>query len=117
LVTDSANRHDSRLLASTLDSALVPLPAHAELLVDAAYRGPRCARETAEYRLRLSVTDKTRAATKRRSPIERTHKNFNHWRGVKTRVLRLQRRWTALLQLAAAIITFRATSHRIATST
>jgi transposase len=123
LIITGANRHDSILLDPTLESSLVELEVGAEIDLDRAYRGKPCEDVAAKHGLKIHVTPPkaqgrvTRAARCRRSPIERLHQKFNLWRGVKVRVIRADWRWLALLQLDAAMITFRATSFRIANST
>ncbi len=117
LVAEAANRADSVLLGPTLDSSLVPLPEGATVAMDKGYRGAPVRDACASRGLRAHVPEEpTRGERRRRSPVERAFRKLCCFGGIKVRRLRLARRWRALLQLAAAIITFRATSHRIARS-
>ncbi len=121
IVTGAANSHDTKFVEQTLDSSLVPLPEGATLELDRGYRGPATAEIVAKKGLKLHIPGKDRLerrlAARKRRPIECTHQKFNCWHGIKVRVLRLDRRWDALVDLAAAFVVFRATSCRIATST
>jgi len=84
---------------------------------DAGYTGKPVAKRCASMGLASRCDERDSKPRPKRTAVECAHSKFNRFRGIKVRVLRLTRRWQALLELAAAIITFRATSHRLATST
>jgi putative transposase len=117
IVVAGANDHDSPLLGPTIDSSLVELEAGAEIDLDRAYRGYPTMVAAQSRGFKSHVPEASLRSRSRRYPIECLHQKFNLWRGIKIRVLRSSKRWLALLQLAAAFIVFRATSHRLATNT
>jgi transposase len=117
VVIVGANRHDSPLFGPTLDASLVALPAGAQFELDRGYRGAPVQTAATERGFVAVIREAGVRTRSKRYPIECALSKFNRYRGIKIRVLRKASRWLALLQWAAAIITFRLTSKRLATST
>lgn len=113
IAVSGANAGDRSLVAETLDTAMIDLPLAVILSLDAGYTGARTRQIIMDRGLVCVVSSRAEPASWLRSPIECAHSLFNRYRGLKVRVLRLASRWLASLQLAAAIITFRATSRGV----
>ncbi len=114
--------HDSKLLASTLDSIVVerPEPSTVEqhLCADAGYKGKPCMEATLErgykphIRQRREEAEEIKkvAGTKaRRWVVERTHSWLNRWRKLLVSFEKTEKSYVALLLLAAALICWRKT--------
>src|SRR5690606_27121936 len=93
LVAAGANRHDSKLLAPTLDSVVVDRPAPEAvkqgLCADAGYMGQPCMEGARERGYEPHIKQRREEAAElrtvpgakaRRWVVERTHSWFNRWR-------------------------------------
>lgn len=118
LVVAGANRHDSKLLAATLDAVQVPRPTSGvqNLCADAGYKGEP-ARLIIEARAYLPHVKqrKEEAVAKqaghkaRRWVVERTHSWLNRSRKLLVSFEKSEASYRALLSLAAALICWRQT--------
>ena len=120
-VIDGANRHDSKLVESTLGAMVVerPVPtpeAPQHLCLDKGYdyefvrQIVRHLHYTDHIRSRGEEASKARPVgyKPRRWVVERSHSWLNRFRGILTRWEKKARNYMAMLHLACALITFRA---------
>ncbi len=118
LAIDGANRNDRVLVEATIKSSPVSI-AGAILSVDAGYNGKPFQALARSHDLIPLVCLKYKESKPclglqlHRSPVEQLHRKHNHFRGIKMRAVRRADHWLALLHLASAIITFRATSRGV----
>ena len=124
MAIDGANRHDSKMVANTIESIPVPRPeptrkAPQGLCLDKGYDYDRVrdlVREfgyTAHIRARGEEAQaiKREAGFKaRRWVVERTHSWMNRFRRILTRWEKKAANYLGLLHLVCAIITYRAIS-------
>jgi transposase len=115
-----ANRHDSKLLAATLDQVMVARPAAGlqHLCADAGYKGePALQAIQARGYLPHVRQRKEEAAAKREQPsfkarrwvVERTHSWLNRSRKLLVSFEKSEASYRALLSLAAALICWKQT--------
>ncbi len=122
LVVAGANRHDSKLLAVTLDSIVVERPASDEvnqhLCADAGYKGKPCTKAARERGYRAHIKQRREEAAEiraipgakaRRWVVERTHSWLNRWRKLLVSFEKSAASYIGLLSLAAALICWRQT--------
>lgn len=122
LVVAGANEHDSKLLASTLDSIVVerPTPSDIEqhLCADAGYKGKPCMEVTLERGYKPHIKQRREEAAEiktvpgakaRRWVVERTHSWLNRWRKLLVSFEKSEKSYFGLLSLAAALICWRQT--------
>jgi transposase len=121
LVVTGANVHDSKGLELVLDAIVVKRPnpprrRSKHLCADAAYTGTKHAQTMQRHGyIPHVVSRKQEATSKRRNPhhtarrwvVEVCHSWFNRFRKLLVRYEKLDRSFTALNHLAAAIIAFR----------
>jgi len=120
LVVAGANRHDSKLLAPTLDSIVVERPAPSggkqHLCADAGYMGKPCMKTARERGCEPHIKQRREeaagiravpAAKARRWVVERTHSWPNRWRKLLVSFEKTEASYTGLLSLAAALICWR----------
>lgn len=122
LVVAGANRHDSKLLAATLDSIVVERPApdaiKQHLCADAGYKGKPCLKAAGDRGYKPHIrprreeameTKTVPGAKARRWVVERTHSWLNRWRKLLVSFEKTEASYTGLLSLAAALICWRKT--------
>lgn len=120
LVVAGANRHDSKLLESTLDQVVVNRPAEGvqHLCADAGYKGEpvRQAVQARGYvphvkqrKEEIEAKRQQPAFQARRWVVERTHSWFNRSRKLLVSFEKSEASYLALLSLAAALICWRQT--------
>lgn len=122
LVVAGANTHDSKLLATTLDSIVVerPKPSIMEqnLCADAGYKGKPCLNATRERGYKPYIKQRRDEAMEiktvprakaRRWVVERTHSWLNRWRKLLVSFEKTEKSYLGLLSLAAALICWRQT--------
>ncbi len=119
LIVSGANRHDVKLLASTLDSIVVVRPKASphrpqNLCADKGYAGRPAAQAmkergyTPHVRQRWEETQACRRVQRaRRWVVERTHSWFNRFRKLLVRYEKTAANYLALLHCAAALICWR----------
>lgn len=122
LAVAGANRHDSKLLEQTLEQFIVERPQPTEeqpqhLCLDAAYEGQPVEEllaawgYTAHIRSRKEEADAKQAVPgyrARRWVVERTHSWLNRFRRLLVRWEKKRENYLAMLHLACAFISFRA---------
>jgi transposase len=111
-VTAGANRHDSPLLAATLDilNRLGPLPEHPEVHLDRGYDSGKTRDELTDRQLRGQIAEKGKPApvqAGRRWVVERTNAWGNQFKKLVWNTERRQQVIDAFVALAHAIITLR----------
>lgn len=121
IVIAPANRHDSKLLAQTLDALVVPRPrVHPHrpqhLCLDKAYDTPDCHALVRRRRYRPHIRPigeaKLEAAAKRRVParrwvVERALGWFSRCRALLVRYEKKARNYLGLMQLNSALLWYR----------
>lgn len=122
LVVDGANKHDSKLLASTLDAIVIdrpkPCTVKQHLCADAGYKGKPCMEVVMERGYHPHIKQRREEAEElkatpgskaRRWVVERTHSWLNRWRKLLVSFEKTEASYVGLLSLAAALICWRQT--------
>ena len=124
ILADGANRHDVKLARPTIENIVVKKPRATKkhkqnLCLDAAYVGDEVRELAHEFGFTLHVRPRGEEAKlikkktrfkARRWVVERTHSWLNRFRGILIRWTKKATHYTAMLQLACGIITWRQTS-------
>ena len=112
LIVSGANRHDVKLLATTLDSIVIVRPKTSRrrrqnLCADKGYAGRPAAQAMQRRGYTPHVRQRGEEARARRWVVERTHSWFNRFRKLLVRYEKTAANFLALLQCAAALICWR----------